>query len=222
MSNATLTSDGRSFVYGYPNYSGSGTHGYTVRIVEVSSGKEVIPSMKFERGVDLWYITGMRFAFSPDGKILAMRSEGAITLYSMPGVAELYSIKTTSVPKDSIGRLNVTFAPDGNVISYNAGRKVVLYDLEARKEIGSVAGSDSEAASKMMFSQDGKRIAIPISDPSSSKTQGDDSRRLMIWDVNTLQPLVSIPAGTFVETLGGYKFIMLGSNGELYIPSPRP
>ncbi|MGB7924276.1 MAG: caspase family protein [Pyrinomonadaceae bacterium] len=140
----------------------SGGDDYTVRLWEISSGKELKVFRGHEDEVD-------SVAFSPDGKWLA--SGSADRTARVWDVASGGELKTLS--KDSESVRSVIFSPDGKTIAHgNVDGVVSLWNVASGSNYRSFRHNAS--ASAVAFSPDGETLAVG---------KGFGGKDIVIWDL---------------------------------------
>jgi eukaryotic-like serine/threonine-protein kinase len=125
------------------------------------------------------------FAFSPDGRWLALQSHGGpVQLVSTSGDRPTFFVGRTS---GLFGAL--AFNPDGETIAGVDGRNVVIWSLNSKRELLALSGHKEEVTA-IAFSPDGSLIAT---------TCGDSMIR--IWDARDGRVLSVLPGPWYMRRL---------------------
>lgn len=120
-------------------------------------------------------VTGV--AFSPDGRLLALAEETAISLCALPEVSECRSLSGAG----SAGAADVAFSPDNRLLAVEAGREVKLLDATTGQELHALPGDNCQV-SRVAFSPDGSLL---ISGEVNYLPDFGSNCFVRIWDVST-------------------------------------
>ena len=142
------------------------------------------------------------FAFSPDGKWLALQKQGGdLELVPTSGQGSSFTL-----PQGDGYVQALAFSPDGGKIASVDHRAVLVWDLTTRKELLRLTGH-KETVTAIAFSPDGALIATSC---------GDATTR--IWDARDGRPLTSLPGPGYQQWLAfspSGEYLSVGTDGGL-------
>jgi WD40 repeat protein len=137
-----------------------------VKVWDLTTGHEVFTRPGYD---GIHYGTAYGVAFSPDGRLLAAGSEGAVNLWDWRDHRHLRSLKGHE--KRAI---SVAFSSDGRRLASGSwGGNVMIWDAETGERLHTLSGHH-QPVSALAFSPDGLRLASASFD-----------RRLIVWDATT-------------------------------------
>jgi len=148
--------------------------GYTVRLLDVNTGKEL---HEFE-------FKSYSVCFSPDGKSIAVSEENEIK------IVDIITGNVLKSKSDTKERSNMCFSPDGKSLAFFSGNFLQLWDMSTGKlrniETGKLFhGYGREGGyyfDKLKFSKNGKLI---ISSDWGTEDGDKAMLNINIWDVNS-------------------------------------
>lgn len=134
-------------------------------------------------------------AFSPDGKILALRDRDGINLW------DAETLQPIGKPlQRTVGHI-MAFSPDGKILaaSYDDGT-ITLWNVETQLPIDLLPGTgNGDWIISLAFSPDGKILA-----------SGSDNDIILLWDVETHQPI-----GEPLRARGGLYALAFSPDGKI-------
>jgi WD40 repeat protein len=143
------------------------------------------------------FSTPQPVAFSPDGRLLAIRSGEKVSLFS------LASDTAVGQPMGSGGTSQavtaVAFSPDGTILATDDGGTVFLWSVATQAEIGTPLADQGHSISAFAFSPAGKTIATITSDGF-----------IQLWNVSSHSRI-----GGSMRT--GADEIFFSSNGKTFV-----
>lgn len=136
------------------------TNDERITVVEAETGKTVktLKSSSFRKRQEF---TGgrMPLAISPAGNLIACEAEDAIVLYDMDGRKDIHKLE---------GHLDIVraiaFSPNGEIIATSAKDKTIRFWNVREKKESYIIKNLPTSASELIFSPDGKRIAVVYRD----------------------------------------------------------
>ena len=138
-------------------------------------------------------------SFSPDGQILATGNwDGNVRLWHATTGEFLQTIPGHPSLRNfySAPRNNVVFSPNGNTLAVGSrDNTVFLWNVNTGKQLHTFIGHttlNTEAASSISFSLDGKILASSSSDYVDGEVKGS----VILWDVNTGETLQTLTGHT--------------------------
>ncbi|MGA9773037.1 MAG: caspase family protein [Blastocatellia bacterium] len=157
-------------------------HSEFVYSLTISPNGKTLASKDFKRNFKLWDVAtgkaliniastvssygGMLFAFSPDGKILALQGKDGITLWDVQTGKEL----RTLIGQEYIS--SIMFSPDGKtLVSGGFDTTIKVWDVQTGKKLNTLVGH-SDFVQSLAFSPDGKTLA-----------SGSQDKTIKLWDV---------------------------------------
>ena len=91
--------------------------------------------------------------FSPDGRTLAMGTDGGVVLWDLQSQTQIEPI----LAGDRVQQM--AFSPDGRLLAASSHTGIVLWDMAVRRLVGAV-GTQGHGWSAIVFSPDGKTLAL--------------------------------------------------------------
>jgi WD40 repeat protein/tetratricopeptide (TPR) repeat protein len=152
--------------------------GWSDRRIDVHDAAKGPPQRSFD-----WHDAGA-FAFSPDGRWLAIQRQNAHVELLPTGGGSAFTL-----PVHGGYFSTLTFSPDGAALAGVDDRAVAIWNLASRQELLRLTGH-KETVTSIAFSPDGSLVAT---------TCGDAMTR--IWDAHDGRPLASLPGPSYMLAL---------------------
>jgi WD40 repeat protein len=149
-------------------------------------------------------------AYSPDGKMLAVGTDGASVLFWNANTWQLIDPPITGTESTVT---TIAFSPDGKTLATGGYTPDVrLWDVSSRQQQSTLPLPDDDFATSVLFSADGHRLLV-----------GTDKGRIIIWSVDSKQLLAQVfeedfrNIGRVVFIDAGSKVAAFTSNGTLIV-----
>jgi WD40 repeat protein len=116
------------------------------------------------------------FAFAPDGKTLAISSDGHVLLWDV-----LAGRQRAVLDGDKMWMRSLAFAPDGKTIAgchYQEG--IIFWDAASGKEKGRLPAGESQSSACLAFAPDGATLAVGVGPRSIRDVEPGE---VVLWDV---------------------------------------
>jgi WD40 repeat protein len=141
----------------------SGSADRTIKLWDVASGKALRTLAKQASGVST-------VAFSPNGKILASNSGELGAQVKLWDSASGKALRT--MPSQTLEVKSVAFSPDGKTLAIDSFGRIKLWKVTSAKELRTVALTAEGHSNAVVFSPNGKKLAISFQSPASSIALG--------------------------------------------------
>lgn len=148
-------------------------HGSTLKIWDVTSGKEVHALAGYNKGMPAFSIS-----WSSDGKRLAAGGGEALRVWDVSTGKTIYSIEGSP-----FGGACAAWSPDGKKVAGCGGDKITVWDIDRKEELWSGKGHSAPLGT-IAWSPDGKKLA-----------SGSWDRTVVIWDPTTGKIIKSLSTG---------------------------
>lgn len=179
-----LSPDGKLLAYGKCDELDAWSHcsQYQIALWDVDKQQLVGQPLSFRVGA----AAPLGLLFSPDGKTLAAMSSGT----TGSGKIELFNVDTRQPTEAPLGSevqfSSMAFSPDGNFMALGAiGGVIYLWNVRSH-EVASELRCENGIVTSLIFSPNGKTLAVRILVPSAENTPYE---KIVLWDVDSLQAL---------------------------------
>jgi WD40 repeat protein len=195
ITHALLSPDGE--LVATSGYARAGVLQSQIKLWKAATG-EVVRTLAGDRGVI------QSLAYSPDGKRLASASQQGVSVWDTAGGEEVRTWKGHSDGAIVGGANSVAFSPDSKLVA-STGNDGTL--LVCSAEDGAVVFRRPPPTKGLLFghgvafSRNGKRLAV-----------GFQSREIQVFDLETRQPVCTIPQGVYHGPAGS---LALSPDGTL-------
>ncbi len=131
-------------------------------LLAFDTGDEMLHLLDTATGRELGKVPGQewRFAFSPDGKLLAAamnyNGKAQVTIWETAGLKKRATFRQSGLIERGIERSCLTFSPDGKLLVLGGLEALVVWDVATAQE--RVRLEDREAK-ELVFTPDGKTLA---------------------------------------------------------------
>lgn len=150
------------------------------------------------------YVAASAIAFSSDGRLLALASNGAdVLLFDLVEEREAGVLKHAPGAKSPVGLGHLVFAPDSKTLAVGfagdpSDRNIVLFDVEQRSARGSVALGEGMPMCSV-FSTDGRRLLARVA--NTNRKRRSEVRVIDSADARLVKSLDHSPHGVVGATI---------------------
>jgi WD40 repeat protein len=173
----TLSPDGHWLAAAVYEANASGFMEDRVRVWEVGTGRESVALTGFDIGVH-------SVSFSPDGRLLAAASRGAVRIWEQGTWREM---RPFELPDPWVVGC-VAFSPDGQLLAASAGSSIYVWNVGTRELATTIRETSLLGLDAIAFSPDSKRLA------SAGILKGTHTIHIWIWEAENGNQVLSIPS----------------------------
>jgi WD40 repeat protein len=155
-----------------------------VEVWRENDGKDI------RRGIALWDVAAGKvrgdipnlpntigaFAFAPDGKTLALSTDGRVQLWDVSAGRQ-----RAVLDGNQMWMRSLAFAPDGKTLAgchYQEG--IILWDVASGKEKARLSAGASQSSACLAFAPDGATLAVGV---GPRDTHAVEAGEVVLWDV---------------------------------------